>query len=94
MLSCESDFEETEWETNVESRDEMIDYLTSNILPGKEKAQIIDLLGEPNTFYFKEENALVYNIGMEDGLISIDSKWLLIYLDENSTFKSYKIQTD
>lgn len=63
------------------------------MLPNKDQLDIIHLLGYPDTSYFKEAD-LVYRLGMERGIMSIDSEWLLIYLDENKIFKSHKIKTD
>ncbi|QGQ45941.1 hypothetical protein [Metabacillus sediminilitoris] len=57
----------------------MVDDLMNDFeLNGKTKEEVMSLLGAPSeTEYFKEENNMVYYLGYERGLVSIDSEWLV-----------------
>lgn len=86
-------FDKKLWLKRVDVRSKMIYDLTKNHLRNKNKNELIAMLGEPNKKYFKSVD-LVYNLGMESGLISMDCQWLLIYLDSNKQYKFYKLKTD
>ena len=59
------------------------------------KDEVISLLGTPTTTeYFKDDNNIVYYLGDERGLISIDSEWLVIDFDESEKVSKYEIITD
>lgn len=59
------------------------------------KDEVIFLLGTPTTTeYFKVDNNIVYYLGNERGLISIDSEWLVIDFDESEKVSKYEIITD
>ncbi|GKU82959.1 hypothetical protein NCCP28_23550 [Niallia sp. NCCP-28] len=59
------------------------------------KSDIISLLGpSTETDYFKEDNNIVYYLGNERGLISIDSEWLVINFDNNEKVTKYNVLTD
>ena len=59
------------------------------------KDEVISLLGTPTTTeYFKVDNNIVYYLGNERGLISIDSEWLVIDFDESEKVSKYEIITD
>lgn len=59
------------------------------------KEEVFELLGEPTeTAYFKEPNNIVYYLGPERGFMSIDSEWLVIWLDEQDRVVEYKILRD
>ncbi|MCA8941104.1 MAG: hypothetical protein KDB80_00975 [Planctomycetes bacterium] len=54
--------------------------LADEVLLGRSRAEVVALLGEPPpTAYFSEWD-LVYWLGPERGLISVDSEWLVIRL--------------
>ena len=60
--------------------DALINLLEDYEIVGMQKADVVELLGNDNTDYgyFNEENRLVYYLGAERGLISIDSEWLIL----------------
>ncbi len=64
------------------------------ILIGKEIKKVIQMLGPPtNTEYFSDYD-LVYWLGLERGLIGIDSEWLVIRFNKNGYVNEVKIITD
>ena len=73
----------------------MVDNLLSkNRLPGQSRATVVALLGEPYpTNYFRDYD-LVYWLGPERGLISIDSEWLVMRLDASNRVKEVRLVTD
>ncbi|PEQ88554.1 hypothetical protein CN481_19385 [Bacillus sp. AFS006103] len=89
-------FNQERWLNKPTERVDMVDNLLSEIrLKGKTKAEIIDLLGEQEEeVYFKELNTLVYYLGNERGFFSIDSEWLVIWLDDKGKVTDYEIKTD
>jgi hypothetical protein len=70
------------------------DLLARYHLVGMTKAAVLHLLGEdPPTGYFREFD-LVYWLGPERGLMSIDSEWLVIKLDAKGTVSEASLVTD
>ena len=60
------------------------DFLDNHKLNSRTIDQVKSLLGEPeDTGYFKDYE-MVYWLGPERGLFSIDSEWLVINLDSNN----------
>lgn len=92
----ESHFSPEKWNQQKDKRVWMVDDLIENYnLVGMNKEKIIELLGEsPSTNYFKEPNNLVYWLGPERGFISIDSEWLIIWLNQNGIVINYEIMRD
>jgi hypothetical protein len=86
-------FNQNIWLKSNEKRKEMITDLTQNVLRKKSKVEIIRLLGSPDKIYFKNAD-LVYLLGKEKKLFSIDYEWFLIYLDTNGKYSYYKIERD
>jgi len=87
----------TDWNNGISVREQMLGDVVKNILPGKNKQEIESLLGSSlQTGYFDNlDKDLIYYLGPErDGVVNIDSEWLLIWLDENGKFKRYKIAND
>lgn len=77
------------WKKYPEKRVDMVDDLLSkNELIGMTQEEVITLLGQStDTEYFKTENNMVYYLGPERGLISIDSEWLVLEMQENQITK-------
>ncbi|MDC6362395.1 MULTISPECIES: hypothetical protein [Flavobacteriaceae] len=74
------DFERSKWKLNVEERYEMSsDIIESNILIGKTKEEITELLGPD--FYSHGENHISYELGHVPGLFNIDPDYLDIYFE-------------
>ena len=66
-------------------------------LPGENRAELEKMLGPSlDTPYFQSTGRdLIYVTGPErDSLFGIDSEWLLIWVDENGTYKRHAIVTD
>jgi hypothetical protein len=77
-------------------RERMVSDVVTRTLPGKTKLEIEQLLGPSlETSYFKSERMdLIYFLGPEQGLFSVDSEWLLIWLDAGSRFKGAAVKRD
>ncbi len=73
----------------------MVDDLMARVeLRGKARAEVVALLGEPRpTNYFREYD-LVYWLGPEPGLMSIDSEWLVLKLNRSGRVSERKLVTD
>jgi hypothetical protein len=70
------------------------DLLARNQFRGQSHAQVVALLGEPRrTDYFSEYD-LVYWLGPERGMISVDSEWLVFRLDGEGRVAEYRLVTD
>jgi hypothetical protein len=70
------------------------DLLRRTSLVGMDRSQVVALLGEPNrTGYFKAYD-LVYWLGPEPGLFSIDSEWLVMKLDPAGRVIEANVMTD
>lgn len=85
MYKYEHTFSKDRWVKYPRERVKMIDNMLKKYnLVGQSKEQIIEFLGEETqNAYFKEENNLVYYLGDERGVISIDSEWLILRLTNN-----------
>jgi len=84
-------------EGDITPRQKMLADVVKNVLPGRTRAELEELLGPSlDTLYFKKEGRdLIYVLGPErDGYITIDSEWLLIWLDKDGRFKRYAIAKD
>ncbi len=80
------DFDQNEWRSNVEGRYEMSrDIIDSNILVGKTKEEIIELLGAD--FYAYGENHIAYELGFVPGFLNIDPDYLDIYFENGKVNK-------
>lgn len=88
-------FDRKTWTSNPENRRDMVSDLLSNTeFKGMSKSKIVKLLGQPENSYFKEPNNIVYLLGDEGGLISIDREWLIIWFDEGNHVSNYEIKVD
>ncbi len=84
-------------ENLVSEREKMLKDLIDNVLPGKNKSEIEQLLGPSlETQYFaSEDKDLIYYMGPErDSIFTVDSEWLLIWLDDSGKFNKYQIKKD
>ena len=75
----------------------MLKDVIEKILPGKSRQEIESALGPSlETHYFSSlDKDLIYYLGPErDGFFTIDSEWLLIWVDEDGKFKRYRIAND
>ena len=75
----------------------MLKDVIERILPGKSIQEIESALGPSlDTRYFSSfDKDLIYYLGPErDGLINIDSEWLLIWINEEGKFDRYMITND
>lgn len=88
-------FDQGKWLSKPEKRGEIVDDLIANTdFKRMTKKEIIKLLGEPENLYFKEPNNIVYYLGNERGLISIDSEWLVFWFDEEEKVFNYELKVD
>ena len=73
----------------------LVDDLTARTpIRGRSRADIVALLGEPpQPDYFREYD-LVYWLGPERGLMSIDSEWLVMRLDSLGRVADFRLITD
>ncbi len=70
------------------------DLLRQNRLVGITRTEVVALLGTPaQTGYFREYD-LVYWLGPERGLFSIDSEWLVMRTDSLGRVTEAKLVTD
>ena len=78
-----------------DNRDKMLsDLLRKNIFQGKDRTQIINLLGEPEVFADTSSDELYYTVRIEYGFIGIDPeyiKYLVITLNKQDKFETYRI---
>jgi hypothetical protein len=82
------DFNQNEWNTNVEERYKMSeDIIESEMLIGKTRDEVIQILG--NNFSSNDENRISYELGYVPGLFNIDPDYLDIKL-ENGIVVSVK----
>ena len=79
----------------VTLRQKMLKDAVEDILPGKSKEEIIDLLGpSTETPNFRGRYDLIYVLGPErDSIFGIDYEWLLIHLKDGK-FQKYSIHSD
>lgn len=87
----------TDWNDGISKREQMLKEVVEKILPGKSRQEIESALGPSlQTSYFSDSDKdLIYYLGPErDGLFSIDSEWLLIWMGEDGNFKKYIIVND
>lgn len=81
-----TDFNKQEWNENKEERYKMSnDIINSEILIGKTKEEVIELLGED--FYSYDESHIAYDLGFVPGLFNIDPDVLDIYFEKGKVIK-------
>ncbi len=87
----------TNWNNGISIREQMLNDVLENVLPGKYKQEIENILGPSlETGYFQSiDKDLIYYLGPERGnYFNIDSEWLLIWLDKDGKFKRFQILND
>lgn len=88
-------FTTEKWFNNPDDRVYIVyDFLEENQIVGKSKKDIQQLLGAPegNSIY-SENNVMEYLLGLEPGLIRMDSSYLIIWLNEDDKVIDYEIIT-
>ncbi len=98
LCGCEKEgsFTTERWLNDPDNRTAIVDDLLANYpLIGMTEQEILDLLGkhDNSSGYFNEDDRYVYCLGIERGLIAIDSEWLLIDF-ENGYVVDYSLTTD
>ena len=68
--------------------------LRSTELRGRTRAEIVALLGEPSKTTYFQEYDLVYWLGPERSIMSIDSEWLVLRLDAAGRVSEFHLVTD
>ena len=84
-------------DSDITPRQQMLGDLLKNILPGRSRAEIEDLLGPSlETSYCADYGCdLIFMLGPQrDSLFPIDSESLVIWLDDSGRFDRYGIYTD
>jgi hypothetical protein len=91
-----SRFHMDRWLNDESSRVLMVDNLLEKYdFAEMPKNEVTELLGAATpTHYFKKKDNIVYYLGNERGIISIDSEWLIFKFDENEKVTSYEVKTD
>ena len=82
---------------DITARQKMLGDVVSNVLPGRDRNSLEELLGPSlDSPYFESTGRdMIYVLGRErDSLFRIDSEWLLIWLDGSDRFERYQVYTD
>lgn len=93
----EREFTSITWKANKEKRIEMIDDLIDKqLLDGLSKQEVITALGAPNESdsFSGMDPDLLYYLGPDRGFVSMDSEWLLIWLNDDNFVEKYEIDLD
>jgi hypothetical protein len=81
-----TDFNKQKWNENKEERYKMSsEIIKSEILIGKTKDEVIELLG--NDYYTYNDNHIAYDLGFVPGLFNIDPDVLDIYFENGKVNK-------
>jgi hypothetical protein len=70
------------------------DLLSRHNFREQSRAQVVVLLGEPRPTDYFSEYQLVYWLGPERGLMSVDSEWLVFRIDTQGRVTEYRLVTD
>src|SRR3989442_5413416 len=82
---------------DVTPRQKMLADVVKSVLPGRTRVELEEILGASlETPYFKSSGRdLIYVLGPQrDSYFTIDSEWLLIWLDKDGRFERYTIAND
>ncbi|WP_138432841.1 hypothetical protein [Winogradskyella algicola] len=75
----EEPFDTQKWQSEPLKRYEMVDdIIESQILSGKPKSEIIEILGQPDSKLNTSKDAFIYNIGNPPSFFSSQKEYLLI----------------
>ena len=86
------EFDKNLWDQKIEERYKMSqDIIDNNLLIGKSKEEVIELLG--NDFSTYKENIIEYYLGFVPGFINIDPDCLFIYFEDNKVIKVEQLET-
>ena len=92
-----NDFSSGAWVADPNKRIELLDDLIdSGKLDNLSKEQVIAMLGQPEQgckYFTNTKRDMIYFLGPERGLFSIDSEWLLIWFD-NGKVNKYELAID
>ena len=81
-----AEFNKQKWESNKDERYKLSnDIIKSELLIGKTKDEVINLLG--NDFYKYDDNHIAYDLGFVPGLFNIDPDVLDIYFENGKVIK-------
>jgi hypothetical protein len=77
-------------------RQKMVGDLIDNVLPGKTRDEIVTLLGPvgETSYLATTGRDILYPLGLERGPITMDSEWLLIWLDADGRFVRAAVKND
>jgi hypothetical protein len=70
------------------------DIIAKKFLLGKTKAEIVDLLGQPDNYPFREPWGFNYWVGLQRGPMKMDSAWLAIRFDDTHHAVEVKMKQD
>jgi hypothetical protein len=70
------------------------DVLARHPMVGRSRTEVVALLGEPKPTSYFSEYGLVYWLGPERSLTSIDSEWLVMRLDSVGRVTQAGLVTD
>ena len=95
LTFTEARWNRTDWHDPRHRRHRIADrYVETGELAGRTREDVENILGPPpETAYFSDWD-MVYQLGSERGLISIDSEWLVFKIDEANTVIDYRIVRD
>ena len=73
----------------------MVEWLVrSGELDGLNRAQLLELLGQPDGGPYFEDWSLVYWLGPERGLMGMDSEWLVLRIGPDGRVAEYRVMRD
>lgn len=92
-------FDEATWKSEAAydepfPRRRMFDDLVRRIPPGTPRARVIEMLGEPADTTKFADRGLVYWLGDERSLMSVDSEWAVIDFDDDGGLLRLERVTD
>lgn len=81
---------------DITDRQKMLGSVVRQVLRISNRAQVESLLGAatPDSYFAESQPDLLYYLGPERSFIGIDSEWLAIWFNENSTVKHWELLTD
>ncbi|WP_299674590.1 hypothetical protein [uncultured Dokdonia sp.] len=93
----EREFSSKVWKKDENKRVEMIDDLISKkVIDDLPAWQMITLLGMPDEdcYFYQSGHDMIYYLGPERSYFSIDSEFLLIWLNDDNFVEKYEIVLD